>query len=59
MKINNINSVVKESPDDWDVKACLFVTQEIGRFSVKFSAPCIGGHGEPELQPHHQRLQSV
>ena len=43
MKINNINSVVKESPDEWDVKACLFVTQEIGRFSVKFSAPCIGG----------------
>lgn len=31
------------SSDDWDVKACLFVTQEIGRFSVKFSAPCIGG----------------
>ncbi|HGM4777362.1 TPA: protein TraE [Serratia marcescens] len=43
MKIHNINTIAKESPDDWDVKACLFVTQEIGRFSVKFSAPCIGG----------------
>ncbi|MEL5457612.1 hypothetical protein [Serratia ureilytica] len=35
-------STVNGSSDDWDVKACLFVTQEIGRFSVKFSAPCIG-----------------
>jgi len=43
MKIHNINTIAKESPDDWDVKACLFVTQGIGRFSVKFSAPCIGG----------------
>ncbi|WP_426784254.1 hypothetical protein [Serratia sp. 2C06] len=39
----SINTAAKGSPDDWDVKACLFVTQEIGRFSVKFSAPCIGG----------------
>lgn len=36
-------STVAGSSDDWDVKACLFVTQAIGRFSVKFSAPCIGG----------------
>lgn len=43
MKIRNINTEFKESPDDWDVKACQFVTQEIGRFSVKFSVPCIGG----------------
>lgn len=39
----SINTAVNGSPDDWDVKACLFATQEIGRFSVKFSAPCIGG----------------
>ncbi|EIG9090303.1 protein TraE [Serratia marcescens] len=37
------NTTAKESGENWDVKACLFVTQEIGRFSVKFSAPCIGG----------------
>lgn len=27
----------------WEAKASMFETQALGRYSVKFSAPCIGG----------------
>ncbi|CAI2533672.1 Uncharacterised protein [Serratia ficaria] len=43
MNTQNVKTAAPESSERWDVKACLFKTQSIGRYSVKFSAPCIGG----------------
>jgi hypothetical protein len=43
MNTKTSNTAAKESAERWEVKACLFETQALGRYSVKFSAPCIGG----------------
>jgi len=43
MNTQNVKTAAPESSERWDVKACLFKTQNIGRYSVKFEAPCIGG----------------
>lgn len=43
MHTQNVKTAAPESTERWDVKACQFETQELGRFSVKFSAPCVGG----------------
>lgn len=45
MNTRNVNgkTAARKSSERWEAKACLFVTQAIGRYSVKFRAPCVGG----------------
>ena len=43
MNTQNDNTAALEPSEKWEAKASLFETQELGRYSVKFSAPCIGG----------------
>lgn len=43
MNTQKIKTAAAESTERWDGLGCKFVTQDLGRYSVKFSAPCIGG----------------
>lgn len=43
MNTQNDNTAAQEPSERWEAKSSLFETQELGRFSIKFSAPCIGG----------------